>query len=464
MLFNSFIFILIFLPLAIALYFILNKYNPKLAQAYLLGMSLWFYGYQTPEYLIIIIASIIVNYLLTYIMRRSSDKKIRLSLLILGLILNVANIGYYKYLNFIKWNINTLFGTDFAINSIVLPLGISFYTIQQISFLVDSYKNSNLKYNFLEYALFVTYFPQLVAGPICYHSEIIPQFEDDNKKRINSSNLFIGLTWFITGLAKKVFIADILGNGVNYAFDNLELLGSLDIWITSLAYTFQIYFDFSGYSDMACGIAKMFNFDLPQNFNSPYKALSIRDFWKRWHMTLTRFLTTYIYFPLGGNRVGAFKAVINTLIVFLVSGIWHGANFTFILWGLLHGILLLVGRYTKTITSKIPKIFRWFGTFMIVNVLWLLFRASGISDWIFMVKKMFHFDKAELSHELLSNFDSAVSPLLVIALSILICIALPNNYVRTRKHNTFSAVIYAALLVLCIMTLNRVSIFLYFNF
>jgi len=467
MLFNSFIFILLFLPLSVAGYFILNKINDNAAKLFLLIMSLWFYGYFNPAYLPIILASVLINHIVARLLIRFDGGKIKKVVLIIGIAFNVLIIGYYKYLSFIEWNLNHFLGTDFVIRSIVLPLGISFYTIQQISFLVDSYNDSNLKYGFLEYALFVAYFPQLVAGPIVYHGELIPQFRDQNKKSINCENLLKGINWFILGLSKKVFIADILGNAVNYGFDNVDSLGTLDVWLVSLCYTLQIYFDFSGYSDMACGIASMFNLELPQNFNSPYKSLSIRDFWKRWHMTLTRFLTRYVYIPLGGSRRGKFATAINTMVVFVVSGIWHGANFTFILWGILHGLLSICNRFTPSkLSDRIPKAIKWFVNFVIIDILWLLFRASGIKEWLLLLKKMFSFNSFDfsLNPELIVSFDSYVPYTLLIIAAMAICLLLKNNYKREKRVNYFTDIVYAALFVGCLMTLNRVSIFLYFNF
>ena len=467
MLFNSFIFILLFLPVSVAGYFIFNKVNENVAKLFLLIMSLWFYGYFTPTYLLIIISSVVINYILSRTLISLENDKIKKTVLGVGIAINVAIIGYFKYLSFIEWNLNHFIGTDFVIKSIVLPLGISFYTIQQISFLVDSYNDSELKYSFLEYALYVTFFPQLVAGPIVYHSELVPQFRDCTKKRLIAENLIKGINWFILGLSKKVFIADILGNAVNYGFDNIDSLGTLDVWLVSLCYTLQIYFDFSGYSDMACGIASMFNFELPQNFNSPYKSLSIRDFWKRWHMTLTRFLTRYIYIPLGGSRKGKLATAINTMLVFLISGIWHGANFTFILWGVLHGVLSVCNRFTpRKISEKIPKVIKWPVNFVIIDVLWLLFRASGIKEWILLLKKMFSFYNLDLSlnPELVASFDSYIPVAITILVAILICLLFENNYNRRKKVTYFTDIVYALLFVFCVMTLNRVSIFLYFNF
>ena len=466
MLFNSYIFILLFLPLAVIGYFFLNKFNNKFAQVYLLGMSLWFYGYNVPSYLLIIISSILINYTISKLLVRLENQSYRKLLLWIGILFNIGIIGYYKYFNFIEWNINYFLKTDFVIKSIILPLGISFYTIQQISFLLDSYNDKELNYGFLEYALFVTFFPQLVAGPIVYHVELIPQFRDKAKQKADAENILTGIQWFTLGLSKKVFFADCLGNGVNWALSNVDALNCLDVLLISMAYTLQLYNDFSGYSDMACGIAKMFNFDLPQNFNSPLKSLSLRDYWKRWHMTLTRFFTKYVYIPLGGSRKGKLRKAINILIVFTVSGIWHGANYTYMGWGLLDGIGIIISNKIKGFQEKLPKVVRWVCTICVMNFLHLLFRATGLKQWIALVKKMFDVSSVSMgvNGELLNNFDSYLPPYLLIIVALIVAVALPNNYVRKKSNGYLTIFGCAALLALCLTTLNRVSIFLYFNF
>lgn len=233
-------------------------------------------------------------------------------------------------MDFFIENINSIFNASFELKNLLLPLGISFFTFQQLSFVIDNYKENIKEYSFRQYALFVVFFPQLIAGPIVLNNETIPQFEDKDKKKLSYENFAKGLMAFAFGLAKKVLIADSLENIVNYGFYNISGLGATNAIFVMLSYTMQIYFDFSGYCDMATGIAKMFNIDLPINFNSTYKSLSVTEFWKRWHITLSKFLRTYIYFPLGGNRKGTIRTYINLFIVFLVSGLWHGANYTFI--------------------------------------------------------------------------------------------------------------------------------------
>lgn len=464
MLFNSFIFILLFLPLSITGYFLLNKINIKLAKVFLLCMSLLFYAYNVPAYLVIIISSIVINYSFSKLFKIIHSNNARTCIFVLGLLFDAGILIYYKYFSFILWNFNYFLHTDFVITSIILPLGISFYTIQQISFLIDNYQDDSLNYDFIDYALFVTFFPQLVAGPIVYHHELISQFHDKTKIKANSYNILYGITWFTLGLSKKIFVADTLSGGVNWAFDNISSLSGPDILLVMLSFTLQIYFDFSGYSDMACGIAKMFNFDLPQNFNSPYKSTTIQEFWHRWHMTLTRFLTKYIYIPLGGNRRGNLRTCLNTMIVFLISGIWHGANFTFFLWGILHGFFIVFERSFKKFLEKVPRHIRWALSFLIINTLWLLFRASSLKKWFLMLQRIpTNFDKG-ISGSLVSAYDSYIPLVALLGGGILLCLFSKNNYERKLKITPATAVATAFLLTLNLITLNKVSIFLYFNF
>lgn len=334
MLFNSYIFVLCFLPVCITGWFALNHIKKfVLAELFLLGMSLWFYGFFNMDYLYIIIISMLFNYAVYKVLLRYDSWYVRNTALVVAVFFNIGLLFYFKYYDFFVENINYVFRSDFTLHYLVLPLGISFFTFQQLSFIIDTYKKEVGNYNFLTYALFVTYFPQLIAGPIVTHDELVPQFADESRKALNWSNLSRGFYLFVLGLAKKVLIADTFGNAANWGFANISELDSVNAVLVMLSYTIQIYFDFSGYSDMAIGIAKMMNIDLPINFNSPYKSLTITEFWDRWHITLTRFFTKYIYIPLGGSRKGKIRAYINTIIIFLISGLWHGANWTFIVWG-----------------------------------------------------------------------------------------------------------------------------------
>ena len=406
MLFNSYIFILFFLPLSVVLYYGLNKLGKEtLAKVTLIGMSLWFYAYFHISYLFLILGSILFNYVCSRTILKQSQKTIRKSVLAAGILANTGIIIYFKYFDFFLENINICFGSNFALRNILMPLGISFFTFQQISYLVDSYRGETVEYSFVDYALFVSFFPQLVAGPIVLHQEMIPQFCDRARKRLDHDMLANGVRLFAIGLFKKVMIADVLGRGADWGFSNPSILTGVDVAIVSLLYTLQIYFDFSGYCDMACGIANMFHMELPQNFNSPYKSKSILEFWQRWHMSLSRFLRKYIYIPLGGSRRGKARTMVNVIIVFLISGIWHGAAWTFILWGVLHGMANVLCRLIENLWEKITGWIRWFLTFLFVNLTWILFRANSMEDAGLLFSKLFKPWELRISNTLLEQFD-----------------------------------------------------------
>jgi len=348
MLFNSYIFIFAFLPITFCIYFTLAKYKSgEMAIRFLVIASLFFYGWWNPAYLALIMLSISVNYFIGEAIVRSrtiSKNNYTKCLFISGLIFNLGLLAYFKYANFIIENINLFFGFTSQINEIILPLAISFFTFQQVAYLVDTYKGITKEFKFTHYVLFVTFFPQLIAGPIVHHKEMLPQFMKLGNMKPNLDNIVIGANIFALGLFKKVVLADGIAQYSSPVF-NAALTGepmSLFVaWGGALAYTFQLYFDFSGYSDMAIGIARMFGIRLPLNFFSPYKSLSIIEFWRRWHITLSRFLRDYVYFSLGGNRKGKAHRYINLFTTMLLGGLWHGAGWTFILWGGLHGLYLV---------------------------------------------------------------------------------------------------------------------------
>ncbi len=312
MLFNTVEFIFIFLPIVLIIYFLLNKFKlVKIATGWLVIASLFYYSYWKLDYLPIILFSMIFNYAVGSTL--SNEKKLKINkkmLLIFGILGNVILLGYFKYFDFLIYNINLIFHQSFNYFNIVLPLAISFFTFQQIAYIVDSYEGKTKEYDFLTYALFVTFFPQLIAGPIVHHKEMIPQFENLRNRFISYKNLSKGLLLFSVGLFKKVIIADFLAQSAISGFNSAVNLSFMESWLTIFSYTFQIFFDFSGYTDMARGIGYMFNIDLPQNFNNPYIAVDIQDFWRRWHITLSRFLRDYIYIPLGGNRLGGVKHIV----------------------------------------------------------------------------------------------------------------------------------------------------------
>ncbi|WP_130837762.1 MBOAT family O-acyltransferase [Lachnoclostridium sp. Marseille-P6806] len=346
MLFNSYIFLFLFLPLALGGWYFLNHLRlHSAALLFLSAMSLWFYAYFNPSYLLIILASIAVNYtlsgLLAALETRPAAGLFRRVVLVGGVGLNLALFFYFKYFDFFLENINAVFHTDYPLRHILLPLGISFFTFQQLSFLIDRCRGEAKHYPFPEYLTFVTFFPQLIAGPIVLYDEMMPQFADLRNRRFCPQSFARGIVLFVIGLAKKVLLADALAVPANYGFAMTWYMDTLTTALVLLSYTFELYFDFSGYCDMAMGIAAMFNITLPLNFRSPYRAASIREFWQRWHMTLQRFFTRYVYHPLGGSRGGTARTIRNILIVFALSGLWHGAAWTFLAWGLMHGLLTI---------------------------------------------------------------------------------------------------------------------------
>ncbi len=392
MLFNSFEFIFFFLPFVFFIYFYLNKKRlTEAAKAFLVFASLFFYSWWNINYLPLILISILVNYTVGRELAYHKHRKRRYSakkLLSVGIVFNLVLLAYYKYTDFFIENLDHLLGSNISLLHLALPLAISFYTFQQISYLVDSYKEETKEYDFLNYTLFVTFFPQLIAGPIVHHAEMMPQFAKKRNKVKNYRNIAIGLFIFSIGLFKKVVIADTFAVWATQGFDVTTTLNFFEAWATSLSYTFQLYFDFSGYTDMAIGAALLFNIKLPINFNSPYKTLSIQDFWRRWHITLSRFLKDYIYIPLGGNRKGEFRTYANLMVTFILGGLWHGAGWTFIFWGFLHGIALVIYRVWSKLGFKLWSWLAWLITFNFINIAWVFFRAKEWDDAVKVLSGM----------------------------------------------------------------------------
>lgn len=404
--FNSFVFILLLMPITALLYFVSNKFNEKIGKIIIILASLFFYTYTDVSVAVVLMVSIIVNYLFVFLLSKSSSKK-KLFFLF-PLIVNIGLLVYYKYTNFAISNYNLIFSKEIPLKEIVLPIGISFFTFQQIAYCVAIYEE-NLKLNLIDYLAYILYFPKLLMGPLMDPIDFCSQFNDSSLKRVNAENIANGLKIFSYGLFKKLVLADTFSKAVTWGFTNIDTASSMELILVMLFYTFEIYFDFSGYSDMAVGASAILNIKLPFNFDSPYKAISIRDFWKRWHISLTSFFTKYIYIPLGGNRKGALFTSINTMIVFTVSGIWHGANWTFILWGILHGLFSLFDRYLEKIEEKIIKPVRWIVSFGIINLLWILFRADSVSQWIYILKRMIALSDLNVSDGLVAYSASSGS-------------------------------------------------------
>lgn len=388
MLFNSYIFIFVFLPITLFGYWACGYIRRDFGLIWLIICSLFFYGWWDPSNLLILLASMAANFHLAKLIGRQDSLKKRKLILTAGIAANLALLGWYKYSFFVSQNIEALFDVDLAFSQVALPLGISFFTFTQIAYLVDVHRRIAHEYNPAHYGLFVTYFPHLIAGPILHHKEMMPQFEEQQALRPSARFVSAGLALFAIGLFKKVVIADSLGAIANPVFMAAEQgyqFSFVEAWIGAMSYSLQLYFDFSGYADMACGLAVMLGIRLPANFNSPYRALSIIDFWRRWHMTLSRFLRDYVYIPLGGNRNGKYRRHINLLLTMLLGGIWHGAGWTFVLWGFLHGICLVMNHAWRELNrrsrlfnhrSMVYKIAAIAITHVVVVIAWVFFRAE----------------------------------------------------------------------------------------
>lgn len=410
MLFNSYEFIFAFLPISFFVYFYLNyKRFTTASKAWLVFASLFFYSWWNIVYLPLILMSTLFNYAISNSMVEYDDNKknsiSKSTLLKVGLIFNIGLLGYFKYMDFFIGNVNSIFGSDIGFLNLALPLAISFFTLQQIAFLVDSYEGLVKEKNFLDYTIFVTFFPQLIAGPIVHHKEMMPQFSSVRNKVINYQNITAGLFVFSIGLFKKVVLADTFAVWATSGFDVAPTLNLFEAWATSLSYTFQLYFDFSGYTDMAIGAALLFNIKLPINFNSPFKATGMIDFWQRWHITLSNFITTYIYTPLvrSFDRLTFHKAMFATLITFMIAGLWHGASWMFVIFGALHGLGLVTNHYWKKRKIKINKYLALFITFNFVNITFIFFRANNWSDALKVLGSMFSLDNIVLPSMLASK-------------------------------------------------------------
>lgn len=563
MLFNSYVFLFLFLPIALAGWYLLNHFHLyRTACAFLAGMSLWFYGYFNPRYLFVLLGSIAMNYGLSAVIawrekqyaaaacadgaqntsdsaksprsgpvlhdaKHSLPAAERRFFLVLGVGANLAVFFYFKYQDFFIENINAVFGTSWNLRHILLPLGISFFTFQQLSFIVDRAKGEARHYPFLDYLTFVTFFPQLIAGPIVLYDEMMPQFADLPNRKWDPERFARGLILFILGLSKKVLLADTLAVIANYGFDKTFYLDTLTTLLVALSYTFELYFDFSGYCDMAIGLGLLFGIELPVNFDSPFRCATIRDFWAHWHITLQRFFRRYVYIPLGGSRKGKARLVFNVLFVFTLSGFWHGAAWTYIAWGLMHGLLVVfedLGIFavkpaaasgtsaageiaasaaaagTKEQKKKhryllpgapfisVPRPVGNFFTMFLFMLSMIFFRSQDMHyalgmfgtllkprfpGYLMLTAEVLQPSELFLVRKLIEKTAPGLvrpySLILWLALLILstgICARKKNapEIARTTPLSKKLAVLLAILFVWCVLSLSRVSTFLYFNF
>ncbi len=410
MLFNSYLFLFAFLPLTLIGFYGLGKSsNKQAAIVWLVLASLFFYGWWSPAYLILILASMLFNYAVGICLARSVIY--RKMTCTLGVIANLSLLAYYKYANFFVDNLNALTGSDIVLTKVILPLAISFFTFQQIAYLIDAYKEKVKEHRFWDYCLFVTFFPQLIAGPIVHHQEMLPQFQRKGLFDFMPRNFSIGFTIFFIGLFKKVVLADNIAPFGTSVFEAAEFgvsLTMLEAWMGALAYTLQLYFDFSGYSDMAIGLARLFGIRLPINFNSPYKSKNIIEFWRRWHMTLSRFLRDYVYIPLGGNRLGSFNRYRNLIITMLLGGLWHGAAWNFVIWGGLHGLFLVINQWFIKLRLSHFGLGRPI-TLVAIVVAWIFFRATDFNAAMLLLKSMFGFNGFDLPYFMKPYLENALS-------------------------------------------------------
>jgi D-alanyl-lipoteichoic acid acyltransferase DltB (MBOAT superfamily) len=489
MLFNSYEFIFLFLPIMFFGYFYLTSRRLIIgSKVWLVLGSLFFYSYWNVLYLPLILASMLVNYAIGSSMpkfdkARRGKRPTRKQMLIAGILFNIGLLGYFKYTDFFLENFNGLFGASIPLPHIALPLAISFFTFQQIAYLVDSYRNEAKEYDLLNYAVFVTFFPQLIAGPIVHHKEMMPQFSSKWNMVKNYRNIALGLFIFSIGLFKKVVIADTFAQWATQGFDHAPVLNLFEAWATSLSYTFQLYFDFSGYTDMAIGAALLFNIRLPINFNSPYKARSIQDFWRRWHITLSRFLRDYVYVPLGGNRSGRYRTYGNLFATFLIGGLWHGASWMFVIWGALHGVAMIIHRIWQALGFRLWGWLAWLVTFNFINVTWVFFRAESMDDALKVLRGMVGLEGVvfRARHEKYIGFMESYGAefgdwlaningndrtigFIIAALVVVLVFRSTTFYLKKRTISVPVLVMSCVMLFYALISLNNFSEFLYFNF
>ncbi|MCZ4313790.1 MBOAT family protein [Comamonadaceae bacterium G21597-S1] len=497
MLFTTASFICLFLPITLVGFFAIARASHVAAAAWLFLASVFFYGYWMPEFTLLLLASIGGNYLFGVGIARladrqgPSDQQWARRLMITGVAADLLLLAYFKYANFFIDNLNAALGFEWNIGKVILPIGISFFTFTQIAFLVDTWRKGVREYKFVHYGLFVTYFPHLIAGPVLHHAQMMPQFKDASTYKFHGGNFTAGLAIFAIGMFKKVVLADGISPYADAIFHAADAGGSpvfLEAWIGAIAYTLQLYFDFSGYSDMAIGLSWMFNVRLPYNFNSPYKAVNISEFWRRWHMTLSQFLRDYLYIALGGNRKGTVRRYSNLITTMVLGGLWHGASWSFVLWGLLHGLYLGINHGFRVICgptlrarldrSRAFSLLAWLLTMLAVVTAWVLFRAETLTGaghiLLGMVSPGDHADVATF----LWNDGLALSTgvFWCVALTAIACLAPNSNRIgesllrhcnrRLGANAVLSGAVCASVIFLLTVNTLRdsVSAFIYFNF
>lgn len=465
MVFSSFTFLFIFLPLVLLTYFLAKK--RQLRNIVLLVFSLIFYAWGEPVYVILMLLSIIVNYLIALkIERRKRGKK---KWMIIDVIFNLGVIGFFKYGNFIIQNINSIFHSNIGEMDLALPIGISFYTFQVLSYVIDVYRKTvPAQKSIVNLGMYVTLFPQLIAGPIVRYETVAEEIE--NRKE-NFTEVVEGLKRFFIGLGKKVLIANQMALIADTIYGgDLANTGTVSLWLAAISYTLQIYFDFSGYSDMAIGLGRMFGFHFLENFNYPYIAKSITDFWRRWHISLSTWFRDYVYIPLGGNRVSTLKWLRNILVVWLLTGLWHGASWNFILWGVYYGVILIIEKvFLGRIIEKLPKVLQHIYALFFIIIGWVIFRVEDFSQMGIVLQKMFTWQASSIIDNIVLNFD-VFSSLPYVLIGIIGSMPLFAK-VREKRKQTNSYLIVSNLwsfgifmLSICFLLVATYNPFIYFRF
>jgi alginate O-acetyltransferase complex protein AlgI len=473
-LFSSFEFIFVFLPLVLLLYFQIRSHRARLLLLWV--SSSLFYGFWNYKFVALLLFSTAVDFILGIQIHEAKNPRHRKLLLILSIVVNLGVLGFFKYFNFFMdnfygvahWFSPTL-ERHFVLD-VVLPIGISFYTFISLSYTIDVYLKRALPHrDFFAYAGFVSFFPHLVAGPLIRHDELVFQLEDPKRGRFNATNFSHGILFFVMGLCKKILIADRLADGVNPVLETLPMLSSLEAWLCAFGYAFQLYFDFSGYSDMAVGLAKMMNIQFPQNFRSPYKARSITDFWQRWHISLSHWLRDYLYIPLGGNRLGTLLTYRNLFVTMFLGGLWHGANWVFLIWGSYHGLLLALERAAKGSSvsrwvGRVPLAFRIGFVFVGVTIGWVFFRSPDLSYSLQWLKLMFTFNPSFTLFHFEPKFRDRFFAALFFAFAV--TWGGKNTWEINFDHlmKPRFAWLAAALMITCLAFFSKNSPFLYFQF
>lgn len=474
MLFNSLEFLLIFLPIVFVGYFLLAKFDfKKYTNLWLLIASLYFYAYYKIEFLPIILSSIVFNYIAGFFITRDYEQSKKKLLLTIAVVGNLGLLCYYKYFNFLIDTLNTFNFTHFDTMKLMLPLGISFFTFQQISYLTDAYKGEVKHSNFIDYSLFVSFFPQLIAGPICTYKELIPQFEDFSKKVINRDNVKRGIFLITIGLIKKVLLADNFTDFIQDVIHQEAMTEFYTTWAFAFSIALQGYFDFSGYCDMALGLGALFNIELPINFDSPYKSKDISDYWRRWHITMGRFLKYHVYIPMGGSRRGELRTYWNLFFVFLVTGIWHGANWCCIFYGVINGFLVSVNKLWKKTNIFMNDKLAVFITFITMVFIAPLVMLKHIHQYFLSVKSMLGIHTAFVPATI-SNFNIVFSNetlklnLILFVASFLIVFGMKNSNELAPKYlkvkNPMLTVLLVMVFTVCVLSITKRSEFIYFNF